>query len=142
MVVIKNFTLVAVPKLVANDPVAKRRAKLLEQLEQQKQLAANPSFVVVEHKWRKVEDGSKQLVERHKRVKRWWLTNGAGQLFVTVRYGAKLIELEKGKTAISVSGKDKLAEVFEALIEAVRKGELDEQIKAVQSAAKASREAA
>ena len=95
-----------------------------------------------EHKWRKVEDGSKQLVERHKRVKRWWLTNGAGQLFVTVRYGAKLIELEKGKAAISVSGKDKLAEVFEALIEAVRKGELDEQIKAVQSAAKASRKAA
>ena len=33
MVVIKNFTLVAMPKLVANDPVAKRRAKLLEQLE-------------------------------------------------------------------------------------------------------------
>jgi hypothetical protein len=46
------------------------------------------------------------------------------------------------KAAISVSGKDKLAEVFEALIEAVRKGELDEQIKAVQSAAKASRKAA
>jgi myosin heavy subunit len=142
MVVIKNFTLVALPKPVADDPVAKRRAKLLEQLEQQKQLAANPSFVVVEHKWRRAEDGSKQLVERHKRVKRWWLINGAGQVFVTVRYGAKLIELEKGKAAISVSGKDKLAEVFEALIEAVRKGELDEQIKAVQSAAKASRKAA
>ena len=33
MVVMKNFTLVAMPKSVANDPVAKRRAKLLEQLE-------------------------------------------------------------------------------------------------------------
>jgi Skp family chaperone for outer membrane proteins len=59
-----------------------------------------------------------------------------------VRMSNLQAELEKGKAAISVSGKDKLAEVFEALIEAVRKGELDEQIKAVQSAAKASRKAA
>ena len=131
MVVIKNFTLVAMPKLVANDPVAKRRAKLLEQLEQQKQLAANPSFVVVEHKWRKVEDGSRQLVERHKRVKRWWITNGAGQLFVTLRYGAKLIELAKGKTAIEVSSPDALIEALEAVNAAVLAGELDAQIEAV-----------
>lgn len=48
-----------------------------------------------------------------------------GNCFFTIRYGAKLIELEKGKAAIGVGDKAELVAVIEAVIEAVRAGELD-----------------
>ena len=48
---------------------------------------------------------------------------------MTVKVGSKRIEFEKGKAAIAVGTLDKLTGVIEALIKAVRAGELDEQLK-------------
>jgi hypothetical protein len=45
---------------------------------------------------------------------------------VTVRYGSKTIEFEKGKTAIVVPGMNQLGPTIETVIAAVRAGELDE----------------
>ena len=45
---------------------------------------------------------------------------------MSTKFGAKLIEFEKGKTGIVVPSKDKLPTVINTLIEAVRAGELDE----------------
>ena len=47
---------------------------------------------------------------------------------LTVRYGAKAIEFEKGKTAIHVSSKDQLVATIDTIIAAVRAGELDEHL--------------
>ena len=44
---------------------------------------------------------------------------------LTVRYGAKPIEFEKGKAAIAVGKKDKLIQTIETVIAAVEGGELD-----------------
>ena len=96
------------------------------------QLANNPNYVVSLQKWRKQEDGSKLLVERQKRVKKWWVEDIAGNMFFTVRYGAKLIEFEKGKAAIAVGDKDNLISVVEAVISAVRNGEFDALLAATQ----------
>jgi hypothetical protein len=45
---------------------------------------------------------------------------------MSVRFGSKPIEFEKGKAGIAVPSKDKLPTVINTLIEAVRAGELDE----------------
>lgn len=122
---LKSLNIVALPKLSNSDPAMKRRAKLLVQLEQQLELAKNPSFVVSTQKWQKQDDGSKQLIEKQKRVKKWWVIDMMGNCFFTVRYGSKLLEFEKGKSAINVGDKANLAAVIEAVIAAGRAGELD-----------------
>ena len=48
-----------------------------------------------------------------------------------MRYGAKVIELAKGKSAIEVASPDALIEALEAVNAAVLAGELDAQIEAV-----------
>jgi hypothetical protein len=44
---------------------------------------------------------------------------------LTVRYGAKPIEFEKGKAAIAVGKKDRLVQTIETVVAAVEAGELD-----------------
>jgi hypothetical protein len=45
---------------------------------------------------------------------------------MSIKFGAKPIEFEKGKAGIVVPSKDKLPVVIDTLISAVRAGELDE----------------
>ena len=45
---------------------------------------------------------------------------------MSIKFGAKPIEFEKGKAGIAVPSKDKLPTVINTLIEAVRAGELDD----------------
>jgi hypothetical protein len=47
-------------------------------------------------------------------------------MVLTVRYGFKTIEFEKGKAGIAVPSKEKLVGVIDTLIAAVKAGELDE----------------
>lgn len=132
MSTLKGLNITALPKLSSSDPVIKRRAKLLTQLEQQLALVNDPLFVVTTQKWRKEEDGSKQLVEKQKRVKKWWVVDMMGNCFFTVRYGSKLIEFEKAKAAITVGDKANLGAVIEAVITAARAGEFDALLANVQ----------
>ena len=115
-----------------NDPVVLPRAKLLTQLQQQRSLASDPMFVMTTQRWCKGDDGEKRLVERQKRVKRWWYVDVMGQCFLSINYGSKRLELDKGKTAIAVGGKDNLVPTIDALIAAVEAGELDPAIAATQ----------
>ena len=65
-----------------------------------------------------------------KRVKPWWFVSESGKVCIEIRYGAKLIELSKGKTAIEVASPEALIEALEAVKAAVAAGELDGQIEA------------
>lgn len=121
---LKSLNFAAVPKHPSKDPTADRRRKLILQLEQQRELAVNPSFVVARQKWVKQENGSKILVDAHKRVKRWWSFDAAGNCFFVVRYGSKVIALQEGKAAIACT-KETLTNIIQTLIDAVAAGELD-----------------
>ena len=59
-------------------------------------------------------------------VRPWWKTDPTGQVVMSVKFGAKPLEFEKGKAGIVVPSKDKLPAVIDTLISAVRSGELDE----------------
>jgi len=122
---LKSLTFAPLPKLSAADPVVQRRNKLITRLQQQIALAQDPSYQLTRQKWVKGENGVKELRELPKKVRPWWRTDGAGNVVLTVRYGAKPIEFEKGKAAIAVGKKDKLIPTIETVIAAVEAGELD-----------------
>lgn len=124
MPVLKSLSFTAVPK-TAGDPVNMRRAKFIEKLEEQKLLLADPGYVRTVQRTAEV-DGVKQAVVRKQRVKPWWKTDPSGQIVMSVKFGSKPIEFEKGKAGIAVPSKDKLPTVINTLIEAVRAGELDD----------------
>ena len=134
MSALKGLNFVTVPKHTASDPKLARRNKLITQLTQQRELARDEGFVVKRQKWVKQEDGSKQLVDAPKRVKRWWRDDGNGGIIMLIRYGNRLIELDKGRAGIAVGTRDKLVGVVDTIIAAVRAGELDEQLGAVREA--------
>ena len=127
-----NF--VALPKNFRNDPIMKRREKMLSQLEQQRNLAQDPSFTIVQQRWLKDENGIKQPVERHKQIKRWWLRNGMGDCLLIIRYGSRVLELQKGKAAIDTGGEANLVAVIEEIMRMTKEGELDGLLMDVQRA--------
>lgn len=128
MSMLKTLQLVTVPKSYDNDPKLARRHKFVTQLEQQLELAKDENYVVRRQRWVKQADGSKQLVEQPKRVKRWWRTDAAGNCFFILRYGNKLVPVADGKSAVAVGARAKLAAVIETVIAAARDGELDAAI--------------
>ena len=125
MTQLKSLTFAALPRLTAADPVILRRNKLIVRLQQQVQLAQDPQFTLTRKKWIADEHGVKQLRELKKGVRAWWRTDPTGAVVLTVRYGAKPIEFEKGKAAIAVGKKEKLIPTIETVILAVEAGELD-----------------
>jgi hypothetical protein len=64
-------------------------------------------------------------------VKQWWWATTEGKLNLSIRYGAKVIEISKGKNAIELSSVDELLPTLELVKQAVEEGGLDAQIDAV-----------
>lgn len=122
--VLKSLTFGVLPKAGSNDPIAQRRHKLIERLQQQIALANDPNYKIPRQKWVKLTDGTKELRDQPKKVTAWW-RGIEGNVVLTVRYGAQPISFEKGKAAILVGKKDKLVQTLEALVSATAAGELD-----------------
>jgi hypothetical protein len=101
---------------------------MIARLEDQKKLLADPNFVRTVKRWERKEGGEKVLVERPLRTSKWWQPDQSGGYVMTVKVGSKRIEFEKGKAAITVGPLDKLPQVIDALVRAIRAGELDEQL--------------
>ena len=124
MPVLKSLSFTALPK-TGNDPVEQRRAKFVAKLEEQKLLLKDPNHVRTVQRWTKV-DGQRQATTKQQAVRPWWKADPAGQVVMSVKFGAKPIEFEKGKAGIVVPSKDKLPTVIDTPISAVRAGELDD----------------
>jgi hypothetical protein len=124
MPVLKSLSFTALPKS-GNDPVQVRRAKFVAKLEEQKLLLKDPNHVRSVQRWTKV-NGERQATTKQQAVRPWWKTDASGQVVMSVKFGAKPIEFEKGKAGIVVGSKDKLPALIDTLIAAVRAGELDD----------------
>jgi hypothetical protein len=132
MSTLKALNFVALPKNIRTDPTIAKRSKLLAQLEQQKALALDPLYVHPRQRWVKSEDGGKQLINSPKRVKRWWRDDGAGNSYFVVRYGSRVLELDKGKAAIQFTKPEHLVSIIDTVIAAVKAGEFDKAIAAIE----------
>ncbi|MCP3462135.1 hypothetical protein [Bradyrhizobium sp. CCGUVB23] len=124
MPILKSLSFTALPK-AGNDPVQMRRIKFIAKLEEQKLLLNDPNHLRTVQRWTKV-NGERQASTKQQAVRPWWKTDASGQVVMSVKFGAKPIEFEKGKAGIVIGSKDKLPAVIDALIGAVRAGELDD----------------
>lgn len=135
MATLASLKLVAAKKPTNQPPVVQRRHKLSNKVHEQIQLARAQSkgenYSPTKQKTVTNAEGERVSVSVPKRIKPWWFVAENGKCCIAIRYGAKLIELAKGKTAIEVASPDALIEALEAVNAAVLAGELDTQIEAV-----------
>ena len=134
--------LVASKRQHGNSPQQSRRQKLRSKLDEQIQLAkaqqSGEQFSPM--KIRTIKDevtGEIRKVEVPKKLKPWWWTGQNGKLCITIRYGARTLEIVEGKNAIET---DSIADVITSLQvirSAVDSGELDKRIDAVMGQVKA-----
>ncbi len=141
MSTLTSLKLVNAKKPTAIPPILHRRNKLSTKVWEQIQLAKahkdGGTFTVKRFKTVKDYDGSSKSIELQKRVRPWWFVADAGKVCVNVRYGAKLIELAKGKTAVEVSSAEDLIKTLEIIKVAIEAGELDAQIEIASGAVRA-----
>ena len=127
--IIKSLSLSVIPTMQRMSPEQHRRSKLISKLVEQKQIsqADNDGSVltVMRRKWVKNQLGDKVLIDAPKRIKRWWVNDSDSNCMLVIRYGTKVIELEKGKAAIVVGKPDQLVPTLDKIIAAVNAGELD-----------------
>jgi hypothetical protein len=128
-----TLKLTAAVKPTNFSPVQLRREKMSKRLQEQIDLAkaqqTGAQFNAI--KMRSITDketGLRKFVETSKRVKQWWFTAENRKLSLSVRYGARLLELAKGKFAVELASDKELVTTLELIQSAVLSGELDAQI--------------
>lgn len=135
MATLASLKLSTAQKATSVSGVQIRRAKMVRALTEQIAIAkalqtGAPAAIT---KLRSVVDavtGERKLEETTKRVKQWWFATDNGKLAINLRYGARALELAKGRFAIEVASEKELVPTLEALKTIAATGELDLQIEA------------
>ena len=133
MTTLSALKLTAVRKPQNLPQVVQRRNKLIGRIAEQIELATAQANGTT-HLFTKVrtltdkDTGIRKQVETSKRVKAWWFATENGKLALSVRYGAKVLELAKGKYAIEVGSTAELVNTLEIVKQATENGELDDAI--------------
>ena len=108
-----------------NNSFLKRRRKLIPKIDEQILIATDSNYRPTKTKLVRNEDGTERKLEIPKRIRRWWCEQQGGTILLTIRYGNKVIELEKGKNAIELSSKAELEPTLQSIKKAVDNGEFD-----------------
>jgi len=116
-----------------NSSTQQRRNKLLQRLNEQRDsvhaLLDNTLYKPTQLAWvMDNETGEETRQEVPKRFKKWYWADSDGTYYLSMRYGAKILELKTGKNAIEVGTREQLLPTIETLISAVESGELDKQL--------------
>ena len=134
MATLASLKLVTAKKPSNVPPVVHRRNKLSSKVYEQIQLARcqneGTAFAPTRTKTVTNAEGQRVQLTQPKRVKPWWFVAESGKCCIAIRYGSKVLELAKGKTAIEVASASALIDALEAVNAAVIAGELDGQIEA------------
>ena len=134
MSTLNTLKLVAAKPQRENNPVIQRRQKLLVKLDEQIALAAAKAagtvYTAMRSKRVKDANGNVSVVQQPKRVKAWFWAVDGGKVCVAVKYGNKVVELAKGRTAVETTAAE-LTATLAVLRKAVESGEIDAQIEAV-----------
>ena len=130
MSALNTLKLTATKKPTQVPSVVQRRTKLAKRLWEQIELAkaeqngtkfSAPKFRSYTDK----ESGVRKQIETNKRLKSWVFVGDNGKLAIAVRYGAKILELAKGKYAIEVASTNDVVPTLQIIKTAVEAGELD-----------------
>jgi hypothetical protein len=139
MSLLNSLKIVTAKRPAPVSPIARRRDMLSTKLNEQVAYAQaqQDGNVYAPTRMRTVKDqtsGESKRVEMPKRVKPWWFTDDSGKLCLVIKYGAKPLELAKGKVAIELTAQADLIPTLETLKAAVSAGELDAQIEVMSGA--------
>ncbi|MCB4821238.1 hypothetical protein [Roseicella aerolata] len=123
----------AAPTAAPADAKSRAKAKVIAHLEWQRELLAahreGRALEATRPVYRTNEAGERVRVMQPVHVRRDWFEDTAGTVHFMVRYGARPLLLDKaGSTSVEVGGLDALPGVIDALLAAVRAGELDAQL--------------
>ena len=131
---LQSLKVTAAKKSVGNNPQAFRRMKLARKLWEQIQLARaqaeGTQFALTRFRTVMGEDGLRRSVEVPRRVRAWWWITENNKLALNIRYGARKIEITKGKVSVEMASIAELVPTLELIKQAVEAGELDAQIEA------------
>lgn len=136
MTALANLKFIVAKRATSQTPTQQRRNKLSAKLFEQMQLARAQAEgrVFAPTKFKTVTDaesGERRSIETTKRVKQWWWATADGKLNLSIRYGSKVIEINKGKNAVELASVDELLPTLEIIKQAVEEGSLDAHIDAV-----------
>lgn len=137
-----SLKLVAAKRPTDIPPVVKRRNRLIAKIWEQTELAKSAldgkAYVSLHMRTVKdLETGDVRRVETPKRIKAWWFTADNGKVCLSVKYGAKILELAKGKSAIEVGSMAELIPTLDTLKAAVAAGDLDVQMESASGSLRA-----
>lgn len=134
MATLASLKLSAAQKATSVTGAQVRRNKMLKALGEQiaiaKAMQAGAPPVITKLRSVTSETGERTLVESNKRVKQWWFATDNGKLAINIRYGARVVELARGKFAIEVASEKELVPTLEAVKTIAANGELDAAIEA------------
>lgn len=126
MAVLDQLTLSnAVPKRDTS-LVGRFRRRLVEAIDLQIAMAeaeaTGAEFRRMRGRWVKNDAGVKKRREVPLRVRKWWWTDDAGVVHMSLRSGRRLLEMAPGKTSIEVGALADLSRKLAILLDAVRGG--------------------
>jgi len=112
-----------------------RKNKLIKKLDEQIALATAQKngelFTVKRLKNVKDGNGNSTQIEVVKRVSPWfWTDNSVGKTFIQIKYGTKILEIQKNKNTIETASQDDLVKTLGIVRTCVANGELDTVIEA------------
>ena len=136
---LSTLKLVTATRATHISPVLQRRQKLIAKIDEQICLAtaAMDGTEFKPTKFKNVvnaETGETEYKQVAKKLRTWWWRNEAGKVNLVVRYGARIIELAKGKNSIELENEAAILPTLEVIKKAVEAGELDDAITAVSKA--------
>ena len=131
---LQSLKVTAAKKSVGNNPQVFRRMKLARKLWEQIQLAKaqaeGTQFTQTKNRTVIDADGIRRSVEVPHRVRAWWWITDTNKIGIHIHYGARKIEITKGKAAVEIASMAELVPTLELIKQAVEGGELDAQIEA------------
>lgn len=108
----------------AKTPLDRARSKLIDNLHQQIALIEDRQQFKIRRQW-KIVDGEKQLIERKIPTRPWWEERSNGEIYLRLRNGVRILELEAGKPTIRIETPARLTETMQKLIQATQNRDLD-----------------
>ncbi len=125
----------AAPMAGAADAKGRARAKVIGHLERQKQLLAahveGKAFEATRPVYKTNEAGERVRVMQPVHVRRDWFEDAAGVVHFMIRYGGRPLPLNRASdVSVEAGDLNALPGVIDALLAAVRAGELDAQLTA------------
>ena len=104
--------------------------QLWEEIQLDKSQTEGTQFVLTIFRTVMDEQGARRSVEIPRRVRAWWWTTEANKLALHFRYGARKLEISKGKSSMEIATVAELVPTPELIKQSVVAGELDAQIEA------------